>query len=103
MARELLEGLETRDLALIETRLRLLRETLAVRHCMTEVTLDPGAFLWLERLDLLEGIAESVDASVEAIRQSSKPHLLRMQTAENLLRHLVGGGSVSWQSPLPVC
>jgi hypothetical protein len=44
-----------------------------------------------------------VDASVEAIRQSSKPHLLRMQTAENLLRHLVGGGSVSWQSPLPVC
>lgn len=103
MAHELLEGLEKRDLTMIETRLRPLRETLAVRHCLTEVTFDPDAFLWLERLDLLEGIAESVETSVEAIRQSSQPHLLRMQTAEALLRHLMGDHNAAWHSQLPVC
>lgn len=103
MAYELLESLERRDLALIETRLRPLRETLAVRHCLTDVTVDSDALLWVEQLDLLEGIAESVEAAVEAIRRSSQPHLLRMQTAETLLRQLMLDRCASWHSALPVC
>ena len=103
MASELLEGLERRDLTLIEARLRPLRETLAVRYCLTDVTFDSDSLLWLEQLDLLEGIAESVEASVEAIRRSSQPHLLRMQTAETLLRHLMLDRGASWHSALPVC
>lgn len=103
MAYELLEVLEKRDLALIESRLRPLRETLAVRHCLTDGVLHADAVVWLEHLDLLEGITESVEASVAAIRESSQPHLLLMQTAETLLRHLVADRGASIPSHLPVC
>lgn len=102
MACELLQGLETRDLKLIERQLKPLRQTLAARHCLTDTAFDAGAFLWLEQLDLLEGITESVEAAVEAIRRSSQPHLTRMQTAEALLRHLVGETSAGERSHLPV-
>lgn len=101
MAYELLEGLEKRDLALIESRLRPLRETLAVRHGLAAGAPPGGALL--EHLDLLEGIAESVDAAVAAIRESSQPHLLRMLTAEALLRHLVAERGASFRGQLPVC
>ena len=103
IACELLQGLETRDLKLIEKQLKLLRGTLAARHCLTDTAFNAGAFLCLEQLELLEGITESVEASVQAIRRSSQPHLLRMQTAESLLRHLVGDGVAGRQSKLPVC
>lgn len=103
MACELLQGLETCDLKVIEKQLKPLRETLAARDFMTDTAFDAGAFLLLEQLDLLEGIIESVEASVEAIRRSSQPHLLRMQTAESLLRHLVGDKSAARQSSLTVC
>ena len=103
MACELLESLERRDLTLIETRLRPLREALAVRHCLTDVTSNSDDMVWFEQLDLLEGIVESVEASMEAIRQSSHPHLLRMQTAKALLRHLMGDHTASRQPELPVC
>ncbi len=88
-AGELLAGLETRDLRVIQPRLKLLRETLAERHRLRTAACGPGAFLWLEQLDLLDGIAESVEASLEAIRRTTGPHVLRMQTAEALLRHLL--------------
>jgi hypothetical protein len=87
-------------LRLIEKRLRPLRETLAARHHLTANDIDSSALLWLEQLDLLEGIAESVEVSVEALRRSSQPHLLQIQTAESLLRHLVGE---SQPVHLPVC
>jgi hypothetical protein len=103
MAYELLQGLETHNLSLIEQQLRPLRETLAARYCRTGTTFDGGAFLWLEQLDLLEGITECVEASLEAIRRSSQPHLLRMQTAESLLRHLIGDHNADRHPHLPVC
>jgi hypothetical protein len=103
MACELLQGLETRDLQLIETRLRPLRQTLAARHGFGGDTFDPTTPLWLEQLDLLEGIAETVEASVEAIRRSSQPHLLQIQTAESLLRHLIGDGRGGQPVNLPLC
>jgi len=103
MACELLQGLETRDLKLIEKRLKPLRETLAARHYLTDTGFDAGSFLLLEQLDLLEGITESVEACVEAIRSFSQPQLLRMRTAESLLRHLVVEASAGRRSALPVC
>ena len=103
MACELLQGLETRDLQLIEKGLKPLREALAVRRYLSDATFDAGAFLCMEQLDLLEGIIESVEASVEAIRRSSQPHVMRMQTAESLLRHLVDQQNGGRQSRLPVC
>lgn len=106
MACELLQSLETRDLKGIETQLKPLRETLSARHCLTDAAFG-GALLRVEQLDLLEGIAESVEAAVEAIRSSSQPQLLRMQTAESLLRHLVGecrgGTGGGGRSSLFVC
>ena len=89
MAGELLRGLERGDLALIEERLGPLRQTLAARGGPAGAALQPGGFLWLERLDLLEGITESVAASMEALRRSNRPHLRRIETAGSLLRHLV--------------
>jgi hypothetical protein len=103
MASDLLQGLERRDLTLIEKQLKPLRETLAARHCLSETAFDAGPWLWLEQLDLLEGITESVQASVQAIRRSSQAHLLHMETAESLLRHLVIGDFAGRYSKLPVC
>lgn len=102
MACELLQGLETHDLKRIEKQLKPLRETLSARHCLTDAAFG-DALLRAEQLDLLEGIAESVEAAVEAIRRSSQTHLLRMRTAESLLRHLVGAASAGGCGNLPVC
>jgi hypothetical protein len=102
MACELLAGLETRDVGLIERQLKPLREALAARDGLSDTAFDAGALLWLEQLDLLDGITESVAVSLEAIRRSSQPHLLRMRTAESLLRHLVGE-TRGVRSELPVC
>jgi hypothetical protein len=103
MACELLQGLETQDLQRIEKSLNPLRKTLAARHCLTGRAYDTGSLLMLEQLDLLEGITESVEAAVEAIRRSSRPRFLRMQTAESLLRHLVGDKNAARQVDVPVC
>jgi hypothetical protein len=103
MAYELLQGLQTRNLNVIEEQLKPLRETLIARHRRTGTACDAAAFLWLEQLDLLEGITESVEASLEAIRRSNQPHLLRMQTAESLLRHLIGDNGGDRHLHLPVC
>jgi hypothetical protein len=92
MACDLLQGLEARDLTQIERQIKPLRESLAVRALLTDSAFNAGTILWLEQLDLLEGIIESIEVSLEAIRRSSRPHLLRIQTAEALLRHLVGTG-----------
>ena len=89
MAYDLLQDLEKGDLALINQRLQPLRQTLAARHGSTGAAFHAAGSLRLEQFDLLEGIAENLDASVEAIRRSSRPHLRRIQTAESLLRHLV--------------
>ena len=89
LAREFLQGLEKGDLPLVEERLGPLRQTLAARGDTAGAAPHTGDFLWLERLDLLEGITESVAASMEAIQRSNRPHLRRIETAGWLLRHLV--------------
>jgi hypothetical protein len=99
LARELLRGLERGDLALIERRLTPLRQTLAVRRCVTASAAEQ--LLWVEQLDLLEGITECVEASIEGLRSSTETHLAQMYTAESLLRHLVEDRA--GQCALPVC
>jgi hypothetical protein len=100
LARDLLRGLERRDLALIEQRLVPLRQTLAMGRCLNRPAPDQDLLLRMEQLDLLEGITASVEASIEAIRGATQTHQARMSTAESLLRHLVEGGR---RQSLPVC
>jgi hypothetical protein len=99
MACDLLQGLEEGNLRLIAQRLQPLRQTLAARHsnaggAFDAAALDGGGSLRLEQLDLLEGIAENLEASLEAIQRSSRPHLRRIETAGSLLRHLVSEPAV---------
>lgn len=102
MAFELLRGLETRDLQIIAKLVKPLQQALAVRHCLADSVCAGRPLACVEQLDLLEGITESVEASVEAIRRSAQPHVMRMQTAESLLRHLVDQQD-GVPSRLPVC
>ena len=101
LARDLLHELERRDLALIEQRLIPLRQSLAIRRCLSDPAFERDRLMWLEQLDLLEGITESVEASIEGIRDSTQSHLACIHTAESLLRHLVE--ERAGQGALPVC
>jgi hypothetical protein len=103
MAGELLQGLETRDLSVIEKRLRPLSRALAAHGRAPLAVQDEGGYLGWEQLDLLDGIAKSVEASVDAIRRSSEPHLRCIETAESLLRYLVDVRKSSRRGRLPVC
>ncbi len=102
-ARDLLRGLETRDLSVIEQQLALVQAYLCDQQWRDQERGGADALYRAEQLDALAGVTEQIERSLLALKHSTDAEFERLLASAPLLRHLTVLPASCSELDLPVC
>ena len=102
-ARDLLRGLETEDLPLIEQQVALVQAYLSDQEWRGQAWQGADAFYRAEQLEALEGVTEEIERSLLALKRSTDVEFERLLATAPLLRHLTVLPASCCEINLPVC
>ncbi len=101
--RRLIRGLQTKNLSVIQQQVSELRLYLTSRESFGQATARGLNLMRLEQLDALDGLAESMQHSLDSIRETADTEFERILSTMELLQHLSGTGESTPDDPLLVC
>ena len=102
-ARDLLRGLETKDLSLIEQQLALVQAYLFDQQWREQARRGADALYRAEQLEALAGVTEQIERSLLALKYSTDVEFERLLATAPLLRHLTILPASCRELNLPVC
>ena len=102
-ARDLLRGLETKDLFVIEQQLALVQAYLSDQQWPDPARRGGDALYRAEQLEALAGVTEEIERSLLALKHSADIEFERLLAAAPLLRHLTVLPASCHKINLPVC
>ena len=102
-ARDLLRGLETKDLSVIEQQLALVQAYLSDQQWHDQARRGGDALYRAEQLEALAGVTEEIERSLLALKRSADIEFERLLAAAPLLRHLTVLPASCRAINLPVC
>ncbi len=102
-ARDLLRGLETKDLPLIEQQVALVQAYLSDQAWHGQTWQGADALYRAEQLEALAGVTEEIERSLLALRRSTDVEFEHLLATAPLLRHLTVLPASCCEINLPVC
>ena len=99
----MLQGLETKDLSLIEQQLALVQAYLSDQEWRDQARRGGDALYGAEQLEALAGVTEEIERSLLALKHSADVEFERLLAAAPLLRHLTVLPASCCEINLPVC